>query len=110
MEATSKPVLVTSMRATADVLEQTFIGVDGAPGVAGALTLGVVEKSTKSGEMAPLGVVGIFVVEANGVLAIGDEIEVGANAKALKKSAGIAVGRAYSATAQAGELVAIKVY
>ena len=102
-----KPLLIDSIEAGENVEQHRFIGFDGKHCQAGAKALGVCDVSTEKGQLAPVGVFGIFLVEAAENIAAGDEIASDANGKAVKV-ARTELTNGYSLdTVQSGSLVRI---
>lgn len=79
-----KPLLIDSVKVSADLEEHRFVGFDGNYCSAGAKALGVVDAATSKGQYAPVGLIGIFLVEAAEDIAIGDEIASDDSGKAIK--------------------------
>lgn len=79
-----KPLLIESVKATADLTEHRFVGFDGKHCTAGAKALGVADVTTDKAQFAPIALFGILLVEAGGTIAIGDSIASDANGKAVK--------------------------
>lgn len=79
-----KPLLIESVKASADVVEHRFVGFDGKHCTAGAKALGVADVSTEKDQFAPVALFGILLVEAGGTIAVGDGIASDANGKAVK--------------------------
>lgn len=79
-----KPLLIESVKATADLTEHRFVGFDGKHCTAGTKALGVADVSTEKDQFAPIAVFGILLVEAGGTIVVGDGIASDANGKAVK--------------------------
>ena len=78
-----KPVLIDSVKAQVDIPEHRFIGFDGNLCQASQKALGVSDVSIEQGQYAPVGVLGIFLVEAADEIAIGAEIASDAQGRAI---------------------------
>ena len=102
-----KPLLIDSIKATADIEQNRFIGFDGNYCGTGAKALGVSEVPTENGQFAPVGVVGIFLVESGENLTAGDEVTSDAEGKAIKVSDNAKINGYTLDTATAGTLVRI---
>lgn len=115
-----RPGADVSATPTAAVQGKTFVNVSGAingglvkvaPAAAGGLVFGVAAfDAAKDGVVAVIrGSNTILPVVAGGVLAAGDEVQVGTGGKAVKLDAGKAVGRALDAAASGAD-VFIEIY
>lgn len=82
-----KPILIDSIKAGENLEKQRFIGFDGKTCEAGAKALGVCDVETEKDQYAPIGVMGILLVEAGGYIEVGDEVASDADGKA------VAIGR-----------------
>lgn len=81
---TEQLTVITSIAASgADLNRLRFVGYDGAVCAAGAKALGVCNADTAIGQQAPVGAVGIALVEAGGVIARAAEVAAGAGGKAV---------------------------
>lgn len=65
---TEKPILTDSITAAAALAANLFIGFDGNVCGANGRALGVSRAATASGQQAPVGVLGIFLVKSGGVI------------------------------------------
>lgn len=81
---TYTPILIDSVLAVADLQQKRFVGFDGNCCTAGAKALGVVDVTTEKGQYAPVAVLGTLLVEAGGIIAVGDAIASDAEGKAVK--------------------------
>lgn len=79
-----KPLLIDSIKATADIEQHRFIGFDGKHCTAGTKALGVSDVAIEKGQYAPVAIVGVLLVEAGGAIAIGDAVTSDENGKAIK--------------------------
>ena len=78
-----KPILIDSITAAGNLEKHRFVGFDGNHCTAGAKALGVCDVETESGQLAPIGVLGIFLVEAAGNITAGAAVTSDANGKAV---------------------------
>lgn len=104
---TQQITLTTSIAAAAALTRLRLVGLTGNVCAAGAVALGVCEADTDSSQQAPVNVTGILLVEAGGAVAAGAEVESDASGRAITKSAGVGVGHALDAAAQAGDVIRI---
>lgn len=79
-----QPLLIESVKATADIEQHRFIGFDGAYCTAGAKALGVSDVSTENGQYAPIAVLGTLLVESAGTINVGEPVTSDGNGKAVK--------------------------
>ena len=68
MTPSKKVVLVTTVTATAPIIENRFIGFDGAQAKANAPVFGVTPREADKGDSVGVECVGIVLVEAGGVI------------------------------------------
>jgi hypothetical protein len=111
MSVSTKPGVITSVKATGDLVKCRFLDYDGNQTfTAGVAVVGVVDEDTKSGQMAPVVISGTAKVEAGGVLVAGNAVEVNTSGQAIVASSGVKVGYVMpgSSSAGAGEFVEIK--
>lgn len=104
---TQQPVLTTSILAVDGLTAQRFAGLDGKVCAAGAKALGVCDADTGAGEMAPVHVLGIVLVETAGAVTAATEVQSDAEGRAVPKAAGISNGIALDAAVEAGALIRI---
>ena len=104
---TQQVVLVTSLLAGLALTEQRFVGFNGCPCAAGAKALGVVDADTESGNMAPVNVLGIMLVETGDAVDAGKEVESDADGCAVERGSGESNGIALDEALQAGEIIRI---
>ena len=78
-----KPILIDSIKAGENLEKQRFIGFDGKTCTAGAKALGVCDVETEKDQYAPVGVMGILLVEAGGNITAGDEVASDADGRAV---------------------------
>lgn len=102
--------LTLTMTAAAALTANRFItGSPAAAAVpaAGVYCLGVTRSDAASGDLVPIDCAGTAMVEASAAIAAGAAVETTNNGRAVTKSTGIAVGRALTAAAQAGDLIEV---
>jgi hypothetical protein len=104
---TQQVLLTTSLLAVAALSVRRFAGIDGNPCAAGAKPLGVTELDTDPGNMAPVNVLGIVLVEAGAAIAQGAEVQSDGTSRAITKAAGASAGTALDAASAAGEVIRI---
>ena len=80
---TYKPLLIDSIKTTVDLPKQRFVGFDGNICGAGAKALGVSDVEIEAGQYAPVGIIGIFLVEAGGTITVGQAITSDEEGKAV---------------------------
>lgn len=102
-----KPVLIDSIEAAEDIEQNRFIGFDGKYCKEGEKALGVCDVSTEQGQLAPIGVLGIFLIESADSITAGDEIASDANGKAIKSGRNDNVNGYSLDTASTGALIRI---
>lgn len=107
MSAQSFALLALTQAATAVINAERFVGFDGATAVAAGNALGVSRSDAALGMDFPVDVVGTTVVEAGGAIAVGGDIEVGAEGKAVALSAGVKVARALQEAAADGDRIEV---
>lgn len=104
---TEQPVLITTIKAQADLSKNYFTGFDGKLCGAGLKALGVCNADTISAEMMPVTVKGIALIYSGDAVSQADALESDASGKAITVSAGIANGYALDAATGADELIRI---
>jgi len=102
-----KPLLIDSIEAGENVEQHRFIGFDGKHCQAGAKALGVCDVSTEKGQLAPVGVFGIFLVEAAENITAGDALTSDENGKAVKTTRSEDINGYSLDTARSGSLIRI---
>lgn len=107
MNKTQKVVLTDSVQALADIAARRLVGMSGQPAAAGAQVYGVAEADTAAGNMAPVNVLGVLLVEAGAALSAGDELEADAEARAVTKTTGKVAGIALDAATGPGDLIRV---
>ena len=78
-----KPILIDSIKAGENVEQYRFIGFNGRYCAAGAKAYGICDVSTEKDQLAPIGVLGIFLVEAGAAVSVGAKVTSDANGKAV---------------------------
>lgn len=106
MTLTKKVVLVTTVTATAPIIENRFIGFDGAQAKANAPVFGVTPREADKGDSVSVECIGIVLVEAGGAITVGAKVASDAQGCAVAGENN-AVGYAVSGSTEAGELVAV---
>lgn len=106
MTPTKKVVLVATATAQAPIVANRLIGFDGKQAKAGAAVYGVTPRDADEGDSVAVECIGIVLVEAGGAIEVGKKVASDGNGCAVAGDAN-AFGYAVSATAEAGELVAV---
>nr|DAY37416.1 MAG TPA: capsid fiber protein [Caudoviricetes sp.] len=106
MTLTKKVVLVTTVTATAPIIENRFIGFDGAQAKANAPVFGVTPREADKGDSVSVECIGIVLVEAGGAITVGAKVASDAQGCAVAGENN-AVGYAVSGSTEAGELVTV---
>lgn len=106
---TEKPVLVDSISAAENLfIGSRFVGFDGGYCLAGAKAKGVLVTPTRVGEQAPVGVIGLQIVEAGGEVQAGDEVQSDETARAVVLSElGRSNGIAHTSADVAGDKILV---
>jgi len=102
---TIKPGIIESIVAGSNLLKHRFVGFDGNYCVADAKALGISDVDSNSGEMCPVVLSGIMLVESAGVIAVGDPLAssgTGADAGRAVKATVLAVTSAITSSVEAG--------
>lgn len=103
-----KPLLIDSIKAKTDLLKQRFIGFDGNICATGAKAYGVCDVETESGQFAPVGVLGILLVEAGGAVTAKAKITSDASGRAVAITSNEEVnGYALDAATASGDIIRI---
>lgn len=95
------PILNLSVKLTATVEENRFVGFGGAYAAVGKAALGVSDYRGDAGKQISIGVLGTKKVQVTAAVVAGGLIEVGANGKGAPLDAGAAVARVISGTTAA---------
>lgn len=80
---TYKPLLIHTIEAQVDLKEKIFVDFNGNLCPANKKALGVVDVATEKGQLAPVGVLGIFLVMAGGTISVGSPITSDENGRAI---------------------------
>jgi len=74
---TEQPILITSIQCTevGGIIKNRFINFQGAFGAEGVKSLGVVNADTNEGEMTPVTVKGIAIVQAGSAISVGSALQ-----------------------------------
>lgn len=86
-----QPLLIESVKATANIEQHRFIGFDGAYCGAGEKALGVSDVAIESGQYVPVAVLGNLLVISAGTINAGEPVASDANGKAVKATGGALV-------------------
>ena len=100
---TYQPILIQTVEAQEDLTEKTFIGFDGNTCEAGAKAFGIADVSTESGQLAPVGVLGTFLVISGGAITQGSAVTSDASGKAVVATAPSITTEASATTLTAGD-------
>lgn len=106
MAQTKQVVLVTTITATGEIVQDRFVNFAGAQAKAGEAVLGVAPYDVSNGDIAAVDVVGIAVVEAGGEISAGAEVGADAQGCAVTGADKIA-GTALTAASAAGEIIRV---
>ncbi|MBR6126112.1 DUF2190 family protein [bacterium] len=79
-----QPLLIESVKATANIEQHRFIGFDGAYCGAGEKALGVSDVAIDKDQYAPVAVLGTLLVVSAGTINAGDPVASDENGKAIK--------------------------
>ena len=93
----SIPILPLTVVAIAVLTAQRFGTLGGTQAAAAGNALGVIRTDAVIDEAVTIDVLGTATVDAGGTFAVGAELEVDANGKAVVKTAGVTVARAVTA-------------
>jgi len=104
---TEQPILITSVKASADTDPFLFIGFSGALCGAGNKALGVSHAKTPEGEQMPVTCIGIALVLSGGAVSEEDPVESDASGKAVTKVAGEINGYAMDSATGADEVIRV---
>ena len=81
-----KPLLIDSVLANADLQKQRFVDYDGNTCAKGVRAYGICDVETDKGQLAPIGVIGVLLVEAGGTITKGAAVTSDANGKAIAQT------------------------
>lgn len=104
---TEAPIYSLTVKASTNLAKQRFVDTTGTYATAAGRTLGVSRVDAKSGDNIAVHTLGTALVTAGGVIAKGDAVEVAADGKAIKQTAGTKVGVALTPAAAADETVEV---
>lgn len=107
MSKTEHPILTTTVVATGALARQRFATAWGALPAAGAKVLGVANADYEPGESAGVGVLGIFLVEAGGAIALDAQVQADDSGRAITLDQGADAGRALDAATAVGDVIRI---
>ena len=107
MAASQVAIFVQTIVATAAILANRGVTIAGAVPGAGLTALGLAQTGGAIGDAIPVNVLGTAVGEAGAAIAVGAALEFDASGRVITKTAGIAVGRALTAAANAGDQVEV---
>lgn len=89
-------LLTLSVLAIADVSARTFVTLGGETAAAGAAAHGVAVTMALDGQIFPVDVIGTSIVTAGADIEAGDELQVGADGRAVPRTTGVLVAIAVS--------------
>lgn len=104
---TKKVVLVDTVKAAGKVVANRFVSHAGKQATADKKVYGVAPYDVEAGDAMAVEIAGIALVEAGGVVAVGDDVSADAQGCAVKTGSGEVAGTARSAAAGAGELIQV---
>lgn len=78
-----KPLLIDSIKAAVNLPKQRFVDFTGNICTEGAKAYGVCDVETDAGQLAPVGVIGVLLVETGGAITTGSAVTSDANGKAI---------------------------
>jgi len=102
---TEQPILITSVKAAANITKNLFIGFDGNLCAANAKALGVSNADTDINEQLPVMSIGIALIYSGGQVNQGDKVASDAAGKAVTFSTGEFNGYALDSSTGADELM-----
>lgn len=109
-DKTYQPVLTTTAIAKAEIAKFRFVGFDGGVAAAGAKALGISNIPAVAGDIFPVDVQGILLVEAGGAIEAGAALEGDAEGRAVAAGEeGVVNGYALDAADAAGEVIRVLV-
>lgn len=107
MAASQTAIFVQTIIATAAITANRGVTIAGAVPAAAATALGLAQTGGAIGDAIPVNVLGTAVGEAGAAIAVGAALEFDASARVITKAAGIAIGRALTAAANAGDQIEV---
>ena len=103
-----KPLLIESIKAKTFLPRQRFVGFDGNICAYGLRALGVCDVETEQDQYAPIGIIGILLVEAAGPLDLGIKVASNAEGKAFPATSGEKTnGYSLDAATAAGDIIRV---
>jgi len=103
-----KPVLIDTVKAAVDLPKQKFITFNGNICTAGAKAYGVSDVEISKDQFAPVGVLGVFLVQTGGAITQGSAVTSDANGKAVTVATDNAInGYALDSASGADEVIRI---
>ena len=103
-----KPLLIDSVKASTNLPKHRFVGFDGGICAAGAKAIGICDVETDAGQQAPIGVIGILLIESGGAITQGIAITSDALGRAIVASeAQKSNGYAQDSASAEGEIIRI---
>ena len=102
-----KPLLIDSVTANENLEQYRFVGFDGRHCSAGAKAFGVCDVSTEKDQYAPVGVLGIFLVEAASAITASANVTSDANGKAVVSAEHDEINGIALDSASAGDIIRI---
>lgn len=100
-------ILTLSIAAAAAIAAERFVTTAGAYAAAAGNADGVSQTEAAIGDLFAMDAAGTAVVTAGGAIAKDAYVEVGADGKAVTRTAGIAVGKALQAAAADGDRIEV---
>ena len=108
MSVASTDVFTDTVKLSAHNVAKRFVTATGAKPAKQSNAYGVTQTAAKKGELVAVTVLGTAVATAGGKIAAGAAVEVDAEGKVLKHTAGkVAVGRALTAAAADGDEIEV---
>lgn len=108
MEKTYKPGVIESVKALDNLQKQRFIGFDGKYCKNGDTSLGVSDASTDEGQLVPVAIYGILLIEAGSAIVQGGKVTSDGQGRAKPAGSNDAVnGYALDEAQGSGEIIRI---
>jgi hypothetical protein len=107
MAVAANKILTLSVVATAALTQARAVTGNGAIPAAGARCLGFADFNAAVGERVSVGAMGTVAAEAGAAIVVDALVEVDAQGRVVTKAAGVAVGRALTASTAAGQFIEI---
>lgn len=102
-----KPLLIDSVKAAVDLPKQKFIGFDGNICAEGVKALGISDVEIEAGQYAPVGVLGVLLIEAGGTITAGAKVTSDENGNAITATESQAINGYALDSAIVGEVIRI---